>query len=153
DGKKVPAWLFLPEGQPAKDLPFVVAFHGGPEGQERPGFSGERAYLLSQGYGVLAPNVRGSTGYGKTWRDLDNYKGRMDSVKDGRAAAQWLVSEGLADPKRIACMGGSYGGYMVLAQLTEFPDTFAAGIEILGISDFETFLDRTAHYRRALREA
>ena len=159
DGKKVPAWLYLPQaregpaGKAPRNLPFVVSFHGGPEGQERPGFNAERAYLVSQGYGVLAPNVRGSTGMGKTWRDLDNYKGRLDSVKDGKAAADWLVAQGLADAKRIACMGGSYGGYMVLAELTEFPDTFAAGIEIVGISDFETFLDRTAPYRRALREA
>ena len=153
DGKKVPAWLYLPAGKASKDLPFVVAFHGGPEGQERPGFNAERALLVSEGYGVLAPNVRGSTGLGKTWRDLDNYRGRLDSVRDGKAAADWLVSQGLADAKRIACMGGSYGGYMVLAELTEFPETFAAGIEIVGISDFETFLDRTAPYRRALREA
>ena len=154
DGKQIPAWLFLPHGAEAKKrLPFIVQFHGGPEGQERPWFSADRAFILAQGYGILAPNVRGSTGFGKAWRDLDNYKLRLDSVKDGKAAADWLVSTGLADPKRIACWGASYGGYMVLAELTEFPDTFAAGIEVVGISNFETFLERTAAYRRALREA
>jgi len=153
DGGKVPAWLYLPRGREPKGLPFVLSIHGGPEGQDRPGFHGERAYLLSLGYGVLAPNVRGSTGYGKTYRDLDNGPKRLDSVKDAKAAADWLVAEGLADPKRIAVIGGSYGGYMVLALLTEYPDTFAAGAESVGISNFETFLENTAPYRRALREA
>jgi dipeptidyl aminopeptidase/acylaminoacyl peptidase len=102
---------------------------------------------------VLAPNVRGSTGYGKTYRDLDNGPRRVDSVKDAKAAADWLVAEGLADPRRIAVQGGSYGGYMVLALLAEHPDTFAAGAESVGIANFETFLENTAPYRRALREA
>ena len=158
DGKEIPAWLYLPHGAEdaatrAKKLPFIVHFHGGPEGQERPYFSPDRAFLLSQGFAVLAPNVRGSTGFGKTWRDLDNYKLRLDSVRDGKAAADWLVKAGYADAKRIATWGGSYGGYMVLAELTEFPGTFAAGIEVVGISNFETFLENTASYRRALREA
>ncbi len=153
DGRRIPAWLYLPRGHEPKGLPFVLSIHGGPEGQDRPGFSGERAYLLSLGYGVLAPNVRGSTGYGKTYRDLDNGPKRLDSVKDAKAAVDWLVAEGLADPKRIAVQGGSYGGYMVLALLSEYPDTFAAGAESVGISNFETFLENTAPYRRALREA
>ncbi len=153
DGRRIPAWLYLPRGREPKGLPFVLSIHGGPEGQDRPGFHAERGYLLSLGYGVLAPNVRGSTGYGKAYRDLDNGPKRLDSVKDAKAAADWLVAEGLADPKRIAVIGGSYGGYMVLALLTEYPDTFAAGAESVGISNFETFLENTAPYRRALREA
>ena len=154
DGKEIPAWLYLPHGaEQMRALPFIVSLHGGPEAQERPFFWGERAYLLSLGYGILAPNVRGSTGYGRTWRDLDNYKGRLDAVRDGKAAADWLVKSSLALPGRIAAMGGSYGGYMVLAELTEFPGAFAAGIECFGISNFETFLERTASYRRTLREA
>jgi dipeptidyl aminopeptidase/acylaminoacyl peptidase len=153
DGTKIPAWLYLPRGKQAKGLPFVVSYHGGPEGQDRPWFSPERAYLLAHGYGILAPNVRGSTGYGRTWRDADNYKRRMDSVRDGKAAVDWLLAEGLAAPGRVAAMGGSYGGFMVLALLTEFPDAFAAGVEVVGIANFETFLERTADYRRALREA
>lgn len=153
DGTKIPAWLYLPAGKDPKNLPFVLSIHGGPEGQERPYFSGERAYLLSLGYGILAPNVRGSTGYGRAWANADDYKGRSVSVKDAKAGADWLAAEGLADPKKIAAFGGSYGGFMVLALLTEYPDAFAAGIDMVGIANFETFLERTAPYRRALREA
>src|SRR5262249_30455376 len=93
DGKKTPAWLYLPrlpEGRAARGLPFVLTIHGGPEGQERPGYSAERAYLLSLGFGVLAPNVRGSTGYGRAYRDADDGKKRYDSVRDAKAAVDWL---------------------------------------------------------------
>jgi dipeptidyl aminopeptidase/acylaminoacyl peptidase len=151
DGRRIPAWLHLPAGAKAP-IPFVVSVHGGPEGQARPSFLADRAYLLSLGYGVLAPNVRGSTGYGREWRDADDYRKRLDSVRDVRAAAEWLAKEGWAPKDRIAVHGGSYGGYVVLACLTEFPDTFAAGVDVVGIANFETFLERTADYRRALRE-
>jgi dipeptidyl aminopeptidase/acylaminoacyl peptidase len=153
DGTTVPAWRYLPQPGTRKGLPFLVSVHGGPEGQARPSFHGEHAYLLSLGFGILAPNVRGSTGYGKAYRDADNYRKRMDSVRDVKACADWLVKEGWADPKRIGIMGGSYGGFMVLACLTEYPDAFAAGVEAVGIANFETFLERTAPYRRAHREA
>lgn len=153
DGREVPAWLYLPKGRAPKGLPFVVSFHGGPSAQERPGFHAERAYLLSLGIGVLAPNVRGSTGYGRAWRDLDDGPKRMDAVKDGKAAVDWLVAQGLADPARVAALGGSYGGFMVLALLTEHPETFAAGVDVVGIANFETFLERTRGYRRANRES
>jgi dipeptidyl aminopeptidase/acylaminoacyl peptidase len=153
DGRSIPAWLHRPRGTGSKRLPFLVHVHGGPEGQERPTFSPDRAYLLSLGYGVLAPNVRGSTGYGREYLDLDDYRKRLDAVKDVKAAAEWLVREGHADPGGIAVIGGSYGGYVVLACLTEFPETFAAGVDVVGIANFETFLERTAPYRRALREA
>jgi dipeptidyl aminopeptidase/acylaminoacyl peptidase len=153
DGRRVPAWLYLPTGREPKGLPFVMSIHGGPTAQARPGFSSERAYLLSLGFGVLAPNVRGSTGFGREWRDLDDYTKRLDSVKDAKAGADWLVAQGFADPRRIAVTGGSYGGYMVLALLTEYPDAFAAGADTVGIANFETFLERTAPYRRANRES
>jgi dipeptidyl aminopeptidase/acylaminoacyl peptidase len=160
DGTKIPAWLYLPRDASAASppgsphpIPFVVSYHGGPEGQERPLFNAERAYLLSLGYGLLAPNIRGSTGYGKAWRDADNGKRRMDAVRDARAAADWLVAQHLTDRAHLVAMGGSYGGFMVLALLTEFPDAFAAGVEVVGIANFETFLGRTAPYRRAQREA
>jgi dipeptidyl aminopeptidase/acylaminoacyl peptidase len=153
DGRKVPAWLYLPTGKEPKGLPFLLHVHGGPEGQERPTFHAERAYWLSLGIGVLAPNVRGSTGYGRAYAAMDDYKGRAGSVADAKAAADWLIAEGLADPKRIAVSGGSYGGFMVLALLSEHPDVFAAGIDVVGIANFETFLENTASYRRALREA
>ncbi|MCC7139283.1 MAG: S9 family peptidase [Planctomycetes bacterium] len=153
DGRRVPAWLWLPPGREPKGLPFVLHLHGGPAVEERPTFSAERAYLLSLGFGVLAPNVRGSTGSGRTWRDLDDGPRRMDAVRDAKAARDWLVAQGLADPRRIAAHGGSYGGFMVLALLTEHPDDFAAGVEAVGIANFETFLERTAGYRRANRES
>ena len=102
---------------------------------------------------MLAPNVRGSTGRGRLFRDADDGAKRIDAVRDAKAAADWLVAKGWADPKRLGVMGGSYGGYMVMALLTEFPETFAAGAEAVGIVNLETFLEKTAPYRRALREA
>jgi dipeptidyl aminopeptidase/acylaminoacyl peptidase len=153
DGRRIPAWLHLPPGKEPKGLPFLLHVHGGPEGQERPHWHAERAYWLSLGIGVLAPNVRGSTGYGRAWARLDDYRGRAGSVADAKAAVDWLVAEGLADPRRIAVSGGSYGGFMVLALLTEHPGLFAAGIDVVGIANFETFLENTRSYRRALREA
>lgn len=149
----VRAWLWLPKGKEPKKLPFIVSIHGGPEGEDRPGWHADRAYLLSLGFGVLAPNVRGSTGRGRLFRDADDGAKRMDAVRDAKAAADWLVEKGYADPKRLGVMGGSYGGFMVMALLTEFPDRFVAGAEAVGIVNFETFLEKTSSYRRALREA
>jgi predicted acyl esterase len=133
-------------------LPVIVSVHGGPEGQERPGFNPTYQYFLSRGYAVLAPNVRGSTGYGKTYTHLDDVKLREDSVKDLAAAVDWLKTSGGADARRIAVMGGSYGGYMTLAAITLYPDLWAAAIEMFGISNFETNLRNTSGYRRKQRE-
>ncbi|HEX8422787.1 MAG TPA: S9 family peptidase [Pyrinomonadaceae bacterium] len=162
DGRDIPAWYYrpLPAGtagtgsggsQPAT-LPVIVSVHGGPEGQERPGFNPTYQYFLSRGYAVLAPNVRGSTGYGKTYTHLDDVKLREDSVRDLVAAVDWLKTSGGADPRRIAVMGGSYGGYMTLAAITLYPDLWAAAIEMYGISNFETNLKNTSGYRRKQRE-
>ncbi|MBD0373878.1 MAG: S9 family peptidase, partial [Pyrinomonadaceae bacterium] len=123
-----------------------------PEGQERPGFSGIYQYFLSRGYGILATNVRGSTGYGKTFTHLDDVRKREDSVKDLAAAVEWLKTQGGADPRRIAVMGGSYGGYMTLAAITLYPDLWAAAVDTVGIANFESFLKNTSGYRRKLRE-
>jgi dipeptidyl aminopeptidase/acylaminoacyl peptidase len=136
----------------ANGLPVIVSVHGGPEGQALPTFSGVDQYFLSRGYAILAPNVRGSTGYGKTYSHLDDVFKREDSVKDLAAAVAWLKTEGGADPKRIAVMGGSYGGYMVLAAITLYPDIWSAAVEMFGIANFETNLKRTSGYRRKLRE-
>ena len=154
DDLQIPAFLYLPPGA-KKDgtLPAVIIAHGGPEGQERPSFSTLRQFFLRQGYAILAPNVRGSTGYGKAYSHLDDVRRRMDSVKDLAAGFDWLVEEKIAHPKKIAVLGGSYGGFMVLAGLTNYPDKYAAGIDIVGISNFVTFLERTKAYRRKLREA
>jgi dipeptidyl aminopeptidase/acylaminoacyl peptidase len=154
DGKKIPAFLYTPPGAERDGtMPAIILVHGGPEGQERPYFSRFRQIFLRKGYAILAPNVRGSTGYGKAFTHLDDVEKRLDSVKDLAAGYDYLVEQKIADPEKIAVLGGSYGGYMVLAGLTEYPDKYAAGIDIVGIASFTTFLRNTASYRRALREA
>jgi dipeptidyl aminopeptidase/acylaminoacyl peptidase len=156
DGRDIPAWYYRPshvQSNGAKrPLSVIVSVHGGPEGQERPAFNPTYQYFLSRGYAVLAPNVRGSTGYGKTYTHLDDVKLREDSVKDLAAAVEWLKTSGGADARRIAVMGGSYGGYMTLAAITLYPDLWAAAIEMFGISNFETNLRNTSGYRRKQRE-
>ncbi|MBA3804181.1 MAG: S9 family peptidase [Acidobacteria bacterium] len=133
-------------------LPVIVSVHGGPEGQSRPDFNAINQYFLSRGYAILAPNVRGSTGYGKTYTHLDDVRKREDSVKDLAAAVDWLKSQGGADPRRIAVMGGSYGGYMTLAAITLYPEIWSAAVDTVGIANFESFLKNTSGYRRKLRE-
>lgn len=152
DGRQIPAYLFLPRGVAATHLPVVVYVHGGPEGQARPHFDSVCQYLAASGYAVVAPNVRGSTGYGYAYQSLDDVRLRMDSVADLAATVRWLSDQGIADPRRIAVMGGSYGGFMVLAALTTYPDLWAAGVDIVGIANFVTFLENTGPWRRKLRE-
>jgi dipeptidyl aminopeptidase/acylaminoacyl peptidase len=152
DGRQIPALLFTPRDIDARGLQVVVYVHGGPESQYRPNFNPVVQYLVNQGYAVLAPNVRGSTGYGYQYQSLDDVRLRMDSVNDLRHAALWLGENGLADPHRIAVMGGSYGGFMVLAALTTYPDVWAAGVDTVGIANFVTFLENTGPWRRKLRE-
>lgn len=154
DGKMIPAFLYLPpDYQKGKPVPFIIDAHGGPESQFRPDFIRNFQYLMLNGYGVLAPNVRGSSGYGIEYLNLDNYKNRKDSLKDYKAGADWLVSEGYSAPGMLGIRGGSYGGYVVLGMITDYPDLFSAAIDIVGIANFQTFLENTAPYRRALREA
>lgn len=138
--------------QQSGGLPVLVSVHGGPEGQERPGFNPLYQYYLSRGYAVLAPNVRGSTGYGKTFTHLDDVKNREDSVRDLAAAVEWLTTQGGADAKRIAVAGGSYGGYMTMAAITLYPEIWAAAVNTVGIVNWETFLKNTSGYRRRQRE-
>src|SRR4029077_7071011 len=110
DGLEIPAFLYLPAGyvtERPEPIPFVVNYHGGPEGQHRPVFDRTVQYLLSEGFGVIMPNVRGSTGYGRAFQMMDDYKNRWNSVKDGVAAAQWLVDHRFAAPGKIATYGGS----------------------------------------------
>jgi len=153
DGREIPAFLYLPQGSPPQELPVVIHVHGGPEGQSRPIFNPVIQYLVACGYGVLAPNVRGSTGYGYEYQSLDDVRLRMDSVADLRYAALWLCESGIADPKRIAVMGGSYGGFMVLSAVTTYPDLWAAGVDLVGVANFVTFLENTGPWRRKLRES
>lgn len=154
DGLEVPAFLYVPrDRRDGERIPFVVNYHGGPEGQFRPGFDRTAQVLATRGIGVLQPNVRGSTGYGRAFHRLDDSAKRWDSVKDGVAAARWLVDEGYAEAGRIATYGGSYGGFMSVACLLEGKELFGAGIDVVGIVNFETFLEQTKGYRRKLREA
>lgn len=153
DGREIPAFVYLPQGaKKGTPIPFVVNFHGGPEGQHRPGFNATIQYLVSKGYGVMLPNVRGSTGYGREFHMLDNYKQRWDSVKDGVEAARWLIKEGYAEKGRIAAYGGSYGGFMAVATVIEGADVFGASVNVVGIVNMKTFLEQTAGYRQKLRE-
>jgi dipeptidyl aminopeptidase/acylaminoacyl peptidase len=165
DGREIGAWFYEPSRQTNFTLsmksglsatkavfPVIVSVHGGPEGQERPDFSPLYQYYLSKGYGILAPNVRGSTGYGRSFTHLDDVRKREDSVKDLAYAVEWLKTSASADPKRIAVMGGSYGGYMTLAAITLYPDLWAAAVDTVGISNFESFLKNTSGYRRRQRE-
>lgn len=154
DGLEIPAFLYLPPGAARDDrLPVVVEVHGGPEAQRRAEFNPLYQYFASRGYAVFAPNVRGSTGYGLTYTHLDDVERRMDSVADLAHGARWLAESGIADPQRIAVMGGSYGGFMVLAALTTYPELWAAGVDIVGIANFVSFLENTGPWRRHLREA
>lgn len=163
DGLEISAFVYMPPGVEAgKAIPFVVNYHGGPEGQFRPYFDRVSQYLVSQGFGVIQPNVRGSVGYGRAFQMMDDYKKRWDSVRDGVAAAKYLVDRGLAKPGKIATWGGSYGGFMAVACLVEDseaatrenrPAYFGAGIKMVGIVNLKTFLEQTSGYRRALREA
>ncbi|MBN1580331.1 MAG: S9 family peptidase, partial [Anaerolineae bacterium] len=154
-GKKrhIPAWFYKPVIDSDRPLPVVVMVHGGPEGQFRPGFHFLIQYFLHHGYAVFAPNVRGSTGYGKAYSHLDDVEKRMDSVADLAHAAHWLKAQPGIDGERLVVYGGSYGGFMVLSAVTTYPALWAAGVDIVGISNLATFLENTSDYRRGHREA
>jgi dipeptidyl aminopeptidase/acylaminoacyl peptidase len=142
--------LYEPHGEGPH--PVVINIHGGPESQSRPLFSGLfQSWLLELGVAVIDPNVRGSAGYGKTYLQLDNGVRREDSVRDIGALLDWIAEQPRLDASRVLVYGGSYGGYMVLASLIHFGDRLRAGIDIVGISDFITFLENTQDYRRDLR--
>jgi dipeptidyl aminopeptidase/acylaminoacyl peptidase len=148
--RQIPAWLYKPAG--AGPHPVLVSIHGGPEGQSKPSFSiNIQQWAAELGYAVIQPNVRGSTGYGKTYVALDNGMKREDSVKDIGALLDWIATQPDLDAKRIVLIGGSYGGYMVLASMTHYNDRLRGAVDIVGISNFVTFLESTAEYRRDLR--
>jgi dipeptidyl aminopeptidase/acylaminoacyl peptidase len=153
DGRSIPAWFYKPAAANGRRLPVIVLVHGGPESQFQPYFHFFIQYFVHHGYAVFAPNVRGSTGYGKAHSHLDDVEKRMDSVADLARAAQWLKQQPGIDGDRLAVYGGSYGGFMVLSALTTYPDLWAAGVDIVGISNFVTFLENTSAYRRGTREA
>ncbi len=154
DGLKVPAFVYKPQNiEAGKKLPVLIDIHGGPEAQAFNGLNTINQFFVNSGFVVVIPNVRGSSGYGKTYLSLDNIEKRMDSVKDMVSLREYLKTLSYVDENKIVLMGGSYGGFMVLAGLAFYPDLWAAGIDIVGISNFITFLENTAPYRRAIREA
>jgi dipeptidyl aminopeptidase/acylaminoacyl peptidase len=132
----------------------LVAIHGGPEAQARLGFLGRDNYFLEElGVAIIRPNVRGSSGFGKTFLALDNGVKREDSVRDIGALLDWIARQGDLDASRVVVEGGSYGGYMSLAVATHYADRIAGAIDVVGISNFVTFLEGTESYRRDLRRA
>lgn len=157
DGKRrmIPAFYYRPANVPAdRKVPVVINIHGGPEGQSLPTFNPTAQFLANElGVAMLLPNVRGSDGYGKTYLGLDNADKREDSVKDIGALLDWIATQPGLDADRVGVYGGSYGGYMVLASLMHYSDRIKAGVDIVGISHFGTFLKNTESYRRDLRRA
>lgn len=150
DGLALDAMLYRPAGPGPH--PVVISIHGGPESQSRPSLSPlYQALVTHAGCAVLVPNVRGSSGYGKTFLTLDNGVRREDSVADIGTLLDWIAAEPTLDERRVGVRGGSYGGYMVLASLVHFGERIAAGVDVVGISDFVTFLENTSEYRRDLR--
>jgi len=155
DDRMIPAYYFRPRvASSSKKVPVFISIHGGPESQYQPFFSPIIQYHLNElGMAVICPNVRGSSGYGKTYLALDNAEKREDSVKDIGALLDWIAQQPELDSSRVVVSGGSYGGYMVLASLTHFGERIKAGIDNVGIANFVTFLERTAPYRVDLRRA
>jgi dipeptidyl aminopeptidase/acylaminoacyl peptidase len=137
DGRQIPAWLYRPQRE--EPVPVVVAIHGGPEAQERPTYKGLFQYLASRGFAVLATNIRGSTGYGKTYQRLIHRDWGGADLEDWRHAAEWLRAQEWVDPDRLAVYGGSYGGFACLSCLTRLPEYWAAGVDIVGPSNLVTF--------------
>ena len=153
--RTIPAFYYKPT-KPSKagKYPVVINIHGGPESQSLPTFNATAQYLANElGVAMLVPNVRGSSGYGKTYLSLDNADKREDSVKDIGALLDWIATQPELDASRVGVIGGSYGGYMVLASLTHYSDRIRAGVDVVGISHFGTFLKNTESYRRDLRRA
>jgi dipeptidyl aminopeptidase/acylaminoacyl peptidase len=137
DGREIPAWLYRPQGDGPS--PFVLAIHGGPEAQERPVYRPLYQYLLSRGIGVLATNIRGSTGYGKTYQTLIHHDWGGGDLEDWRHAAEWLRAQEFVDGERLGVYGGSYGGFATLTCVTRLPEYWAAAVDIVGPSNLVTF--------------
>jgi len=154
DGRSIPALLFVPRGaSPQRRAPVIVSVHGGPDLQEQPYLTNYYQFLVARGYAVLAPNIRGSTGYGKSYVALDDGTRRWDALQDLAYAVRWIRQQDSLDGDKVACTGASYGGFATLAMLVHHADLFRAGVEFYGPADLKTFLDRTASYRRANRIA
>ncbi len=154
DGKEISGFYYKPGAKFTGKRPVIINIHGGPEGQSFPGFLGRNNYLLNElGVALIQPNVRGSTGYGKSFVKLDNGLKRKDSVKDIGALLDWIAQQPDLDASRVMVTGGSYGGYMTLACAVDYNDRIRCALDVVGISDFKTFLQNTESYRRDLRRA
>jgi dipeptidyl aminopeptidase/acylaminoacyl peptidase len=152
DGRSISGFLYRPPARFTGKRPVIINIHGGPEAQSRPGFLGRSNYLIDElGAATIFPNVRGSAGYGKTFLQLDNGFKREDSVKDIGALLDWIATRPDLDPTRVMVTGGSYGGYMTLAAATNYNDRIRCALDVVGISNFVTFLEKTESYRRDLR--
>lgn len=149
DGLPLSGWLYRPKGA-SGPMPVVFSYHGGPEGQARPTMNPDAQALVASGIAVFAPNVRGSSGFGKAFMAMDDGAKRVDGVRDIKATTDALVARGIADPTRIGIMGGSYGGYMVMAGVTEFPKMFAAAADLYGVVNFETFFQKSEPWMAAV---
>jgi dipeptidyl aminopeptidase/acylaminoacyl peptidase len=153
DGTKIPMFVWKPEACNNALCPVIVEFHGGPEGQSTPGFSTYAQIFVDAGFIFVQPNVRGSSGYGKTWLDSDNGPKRLDIITDIEDAGKYVKQAFSKDGKtpKVGVTGGSYGGYSTLMAMTYFAGTYDAGVSNVGIANMLTFLTNTAPYRRALR--
>ncbi len=152
DDLQIPAFFYRPNNGPERP-PCIVYVHGGPESQFQNKYEPVLQYFVQRGFAVLATNVRGSTGYGRTYTHLDDVEKRLDSVADLAHAVYWLRQRGAVQPDRIGIMGRSYGGFMVLAAVTHYPELWQAAVDIVGIANMVTFLENTSPWRRHLREA
>lgn len=150
DSIAIPAWVYRPEGKGPH--PVVLWIHGGPEQQYVPSYNPLIHYLVQEaGIAIIAPNIRGSNGYGKTYLTLDDGMKRLDAIRDVGAVLDWIEDDPNLDSRRVGIYGGSYGGYVVLASLVMYPERFSAGVDLVGVSNFVTFLEATSPYRRNQR--
>ena len=152
DGLEIPAYLVLPKGVPAKNLPTLIIPHGGPWARDSWGYNSLGQFFANRGYAVLMPNFRGSTGYGRKFLDAGNLEWGRKMQDDLTWGVKYMVAEGIADPKRVGIMGGSYGGYATLAGVTFTPDLYAAAVDIVGPSNLITLLDSIPPYWEAARK-
>jgi dipeptidyl aminopeptidase/acylaminoacyl peptidase len=152
DGLEIPAYLTLPKGVPAKNLPAIIFPHGGPWGRDYWGYNGYAQFFANRGYAVLSMNFRGSTGYGKKFEDAGNQQWGRKMQDDVTWGVKYLVDEGIADPKRVGIFGGSYGGYATLAGVAFTPDLYAAAVDLFGPSNLITLMDSIPPYWEPIRQ-